>query len=186
MKTKTIAFFSAALLGMSASVALMTGASAATVTKDTIVTQQELANTEKINFSDFDVNKDGRLSRAEVGETLFYIFDTDGNEVIDNIEYERPMVLTIIPMEKKEITTVDFDDDGIPDSTSFNTEEFYEQSMLARFAKDKNGLSAKDFLGQNYWQLDDNKDKTVDIKEFKRAYIQSLRPSAANPNRYND
>ena len=186
MKTRPFALFSAALLGMTASLALATAASAATVTKDTIVSQQELSNTQKINFSDFDVNKDGRLSRSEVGETLFYIFDTDGNEVIDNIEYDRPMVLTIIPMEKKEITTIDFDDDGIPDSTSFNTEEFYERSMLGRFAKDKDGLSARDFLGRVYWQLDDNKDKTVDIKEFKRAYIKSLSPSAANPNRYND
>ncbi len=186
MKTKTLALFSAAVLGLAATGALMTSAIAATVTTDTIVTQQEVADTKKVNFSDFDVNKDGRLSRAEVGEKLFYIFDTDGNEVIDNIEYNRPMVLTIIPMEKKEITTVDFDDDGVADSTSFNTEEFYERSMLGRFAKDKDGLSAADFLGRVYWQLDDNKDKTVDIKEFKAAYIKSLTPSAANPNRYND
>lgn len=185
MKIKAIALFSAALLGMTASVALLNSATAATVTTDTIVAQQELDGTQKVNFAEFDVNKDGRLSRAEVGEKLFYIFDTDGNHVIDNIEYARPMILTIIPMEKQEITTVDFDDDGIPDSTTFNTEQFYEQSMLARFAKDKDGLSAKDFLGRVYWQLDDNKDKTVDLKEFKEAYIESVTPSAANPNRYN-
>jgi hypothetical protein len=163
-----------------------TQAPTVTTTKDTFITQQDVPGTQKVNFSDFDANKDGTLSRNEVGGKLFYIFDTDGNQVIDNIEYTRPMVLTIIPMEKKEITTIDFNDDGVADSTSYSQEEFFEQSKLARFDQNKNGLSAREFLDRRvYWNLDDNKDKTVDIKEWKRAYIASLQPSAANPNRYN-
>lgn len=163
-----------------------TQAPTVTTTKDTFITQQEQSGTIKVNFSDFDANKDGSLSRNEVGGKLFYIFDTDGNQVIDNIEYTKAMVLTIIPMEKKEITTIDFNDDGIPDNTSYSQEEFFEQSKLARFDQNKNGLSAQEFLDRRvYWSLDDNKDKTVDIEEWKRAYIASLQPSAANPNRYN-
>lgn len=158
---------------------------AETVVKDTYIGQQDIPNTRKVNFSDFDRNKDGTLSRLEVGEELFYIFDTDGNEVIDNLEYNRNMVITIIPMEKKEITSVDFNDDGIADSTDYDHEAFLESSKLIAFDRDKDGLSARDFLGRVYWQLDDNKDRTVDIKEFQAAYVASLQPTAANPNRYN-
>jgi hypothetical protein len=160
-------------------------AQAATVVTDTIVQQQEVPDTIKVNFIEFDANKDGSLSRREVGDKLFYIFDTDGNEVIDNIEYTKPRVLSVIPMEKQIITSVDFNDDGRPDRSSFNQEEFMRQSLLYKFDQNKDGLSAKDFLGQVYWQLDDNKDKTVDLAEFEAAYIESTMPSAANPNRYN-
>lgn len=165
--------------------ALPLAVQAQTVVKDTYTMQEDLPNTRKVNFSEFDLNKDGILSRAEIGEKLFYIFDTDGNQVIDNLEYKRPMVLTIIPMKKQEITTIDFDNDGIADSATYNQETVLEQSMLARFDKDMDGLSAKDFLGRVYWQLDDNKDKTVDLKEWKETYIEVTTPSAANKNRYN-
>lgn len=161
-------------------------ATAATVTKNSVTIQQDVPGTKKVNFADFDLNHDGRLSRSEVGTELFYIFDTDGNEVIDNIEYTRPMVLTIIPMEKQEITTVDFDDDGVADSSSFNQEEFLKKSMLARFDADNTGLSAKKFLkGKYIFNYDDNHDKVIDLKEFRQAYIAATTPSAANPNRYN-
>lgn len=170
--------------------AVMTAASfaahAETVVKDVYTTQEAMPSVKQVNFSEFDLNKDGKLNRYEVGEKLFYIFDTDGNEVIDNIEYNRPMVLTIIPMKKQEIIAIDFDDDGIADTAKYDQESFLKQSMLARFDKDMDGLSAKDFLNRVYWQLDDNKDKTVDIKEFKEAYIAVTSPSAANKNRYNN
>ena len=178
----TLSFASLAVATMMAAAA---PAAAEVITKDTYVVQKDLPDTKKVNFSEFDLNKDGILSRAEIGTKLFYIFDTDGNEVIDNIEYKRPMVLSIIPMEKQEIKTIDFDDDGVADATSYNKEEFFERSMLARFDKDSRGVSAQSFLDRVYWQLDDNKDKTVDIKEFREAYIKSVSPSAANPNRYN-
>lgn len=171
------------LLGTS----LSTPAQSATVTKDTVTVQQDVPGTKKVNFAAFDLNHDGRLSRNEVGTELFYIFDTDGNEVIDNIEYTKPMVLTIIPMEKQEITSVDFNDDGLPDNTTFNTDEFFKQSMLARFDKNHEGVSAQSFLnGRYYFTLDDNHDKTVDLKEFRSAYVKAITPSAANPNRYNN
>lgn len=158
---------------------------AATVVTDTIIQQKEIPDTIKVNFIEFDANKDGSLSRREVGEKLFYIFDTDGNEVIDNIEYTRPQVITLIPMEKQIITSIDFNDDSIPDDSSLNQEEFMQQSLLYKFDQNKDGLSARDFLAQVFWQLDDDNDRTVDIKEFEAAYIESTSPGAANPNRYN-
>ncbi len=180
--TRTLSFGIAALL-MATGTAQM--AQAETMTKDTYVIQKDLPDTKVVNFSEFDMNKNGILSRAEVGTRLFYIFDTDGNEVIDNIEYDRPMVLTIIPMEKQEIRSIDFDDDGLADATSYNRKDFFDRSMLARFDKDNRGVSAASFLNRVYWHLDDNKDKTVDIKEWRKAYIETVTPSAANPNRYN-
>jgi hypothetical protein len=182
----TLPFASFGLVALAGFIMLgAVGAQAETKTHDTYVMQRDLPGTQKINFADFDVNHDGILSRYEVGTKLFYIFDTDGNEVIDNIEYDRPMVLSIIPMEKQEIKTIDFNDDGIADAASYNKEEFFERSMLARFDDGNAGVSAASFLNRVYWQLDDNKDKTVDIKEWRDAYIKSVTPSAANPNRYN-
>lgn len=160
-------------------------ANAATVIKDTYTKQQDLPGIRKVNFAEFDTNKDGQLSRIEAGTTLFYIFDTDGNETIDNIEYLKPMVLTVIPMTKQEVTAVDFDDDGLPDSAKVDQEDFFRKSMLQKFDMNKDGLSAKDFLSQVYWQLDDNRDKVVDVREWQQAYIESTTPSSANPNRYN-
>lgn len=175
----------ATTLGLAMVGMLTTTAMATTVVKDTYTKQQDLPDTIRVNFAEFDLNNDGQLSRTEVGKKLFYIFDVDGNEVIDNIEYTRPMVLTVIPMTKQEVTAIDFNDDGMPDSTKVDQDDFYRQSMLQKFDQHKDGLSAKDFLGQVYWQLDDNKDKTIDIKEWKEAYIESTTPSSANPNRYN-
>lgn len=173
-------------LALFAAIAAGSAAHARTIVKDTIIEQREQPGVRKMNFSSFDVNRDGQLSRNEVGETLFYIFDTDGNQVIDNLEYTKIMVLTIIPMEKKEITSIDFNDDGIADSKSYSQENFFQQSKLIRFDQNKNGLSAREFLdGAVYWQLDNNKDKTVDIEEWKRAYIASLTPGILNPNLYN-
>lgn len=181
MKTSTILS-----LALFAAIAAGSTVHARTIVKDTITAQREQPGVRKVNFSSFDANKDGQLSRNEVGGALFYIFDTDGNQVIDNLEYTKIMVLTIIPMAKKEITSVDFNDDGIADSKSYNQEDFFQQSKLVRFDQNKNGLSAREFLdGAIYWQLDDNKDKTVDIEEWKRAYIASLTPGTLNPNLYN-
>ena len=174
------------LLAAGVILAGMTPLHAATVVQDTYVRQQDIPGTRKVNFADFDRNRDGQLSRVEVGEELFFIFDTDGNEVIDNLEYTKAMVVTIIPMEKSEVFSVDFNDDGVADEETYNHEEFVQQSMLYKFDQNKTGLSARDFLDQVYWrEIDDNNDKTIDLEEWKRAYIASLAPSSANPNRYN-
>ena len=156
-----------------------------TVTKQTTVTQKELPDTYKVNFSAMDLNHDGILSRSEVGRKLFYIFDTDGNEVIDNVEYGKNKVLTIIPLEKTELTMVDFDDDGKPDVTKYTSEQFADFSMLNRFDKDNNGLSAEEFIGLPFLKMDTNDDKGIDIEEWRAAYIASLSPESAKQYRYN-
>src|SRR5690606_33257010 len=75
-----------------------------TITTKTIVSQQDIPNVQKTNFSAFDLNGDNILSMSEVGQKLFYVFDTDGNEVLDNIEFNNKKIMTIIPMEKMTYT----------------------------------------------------------------------------------
>lgn len=181
-KNRSYLMLGAALLALGT---FSVSAKADTVTKETTVTQKELPGTNKVNFAAMDLNHDGILSRSEVGRKLFYIFDADGNEVIDNIEFDKPKVLTVIPLEKKELTMVDFDDDGIADVTKYTSEDFANFSMLNRFDKDNDGLSPEEFLGQSFLKTDTNRDKTIDIEEWRAAYIASVSPLAAKQYRYN-
>ena len=77
-----------------------TSTTSTTVTTQTYVEPQEIEGVNEIKFSDFDLNNDGLYSKSEVGEKLFYSFDRDGNEVIDNIEWNEnlsTMTVTDIP-----------------------------------------------------------------------------------------
>lgn len=177
-------FYKLALLA-TAALAIAAPAKADTVTKQTTVTQKELPDTYKVNFSAMDLNHDGILSRSEVGRKLFYIFDTDGNEVIDNIEFDKSKVLTVIPLEKQELTMVDFDDDGTPDVTKYSSEDFAKFSMLNRFDKDNDGLSAAEFIGIPFLKLDSDRSKVIEIAEWRDAYIKSVSPLSAKQYRYN-
>src|SRR5262245_53334043 len=76
---------------------------AETVTTKTTVEQRTVPNVKEVNFIAFDTNEDGIYTMKEVGEKLFYIFDTDGNEVIDNVEIDNKNVMTIIPMKKETV-----------------------------------------------------------------------------------
>lgn len=165
-------------LGMSTTV------NAETVTTKTVVSQKEMSNVKEINFSAFDVNNDGILSMAEVGEKLFYLFDTDGNEVIDNIEYNNKNVMTIIPMEKQTFTFVDYNNDGIADDKTYTYETFIQQSRLMRFDKNMDGLSPEEFIGDSFLKLDDDKSKAIELEEWKEGYLVSVRPPVAEQERY--
>lgn len=162
-----------------------TGASAETVTTQTTVTQTEIPGTEKINFAALDLNHDGILSRAEVARKLFYLFDTDGNEVIDNKEIKHNRILTFIPLEKTELTMIDFDDDGKVDTATTSNDQFMEFSMLKRFDKDADGLNAEEFIGKPFLELDTDKSKVIEASEWRDAYIASTSPLVAKQYRYN-
>lgn len=169
-----------------ACMAFMPLAHAETVTTQTVVTQKELPKVNEVNFSAFDINGDGILSMAEVGEKLFYVFDTDGNEVIDNIEFDNPKVMTIIPMQKEVYTFVDSDNDGATEEMSYTYETFIQQSGLMRFDEDKDGLSPADFLGKSILEVDTDKSKTIELDEWKKSYIATRAPLAADQDFYND
>lgn len=177
----------ASLFLASAAILALTGpVMAETVTQQTTVVQKELPNTYKVNFAEFDLNHDGLLSRAEVGRKLFYIFDTDGNEVIDNREFGKAKVVTIVPLQANELTMIDFNDDGVADQTKYSADEFARFSMLNRFDKDNNGLSAEEFISRPFLKMDTNRDGTIDIREWRDAYVASLSPLSAKQYRYND
>jgi hypothetical protein len=161
-------------------------AAAETVTEKTVVVQKDLPNVQKTNFMAFDLNHDNVLSMQEVGEKLFYLFDADGNEVIDNIEFGQNRVMTIIPMEKESFTYVDLNDDGMAEAVSYDRDTFLTQSRLARFDNDMDGLSAQEFIGESFLRLDDDKSKAIELEEWKEEYIASVRPKAAEQERYQD
>ncbi|MBI1326788.1 MAG: hypothetical protein GC136_04005 [Alphaproteobacteria bacterium] len=172
---------------LAASAVLLTAglASAETITTQTTVKQKDMPDLQKVRFVDMDINHDGILSRAEVGETLFYLYDTDDNKLIDNIEIGKKRVWTFIPLEKKELTMIDFNDDGLADVVDIKSQDFAEFSMLARFDKDHDGLSAEEFLDMSILELDTNKSKVVEPEEWKAAYIARVKALSADQFRYN-
>lgn len=128
------------------------------------------ADTRLYSVSDFDLNKDGILSTPEVGEKLFDMYDTDGNGMIDNIEYEKNTVLTVTPVEKTTTITYDFNGDGIADEQEKVYESFMRHTQLARFDNNKNGLSAREFVGQGFLEADIDGDKMISKKEWQGSY----------------
>lgn len=180
-KFLSIATFPALILGVSAPA--LSGEIITKIT-DVYTMQKTVPDAITVDFSAFDLNQDGELSRDEVGEALFRIFDTDGNGVIDNIEFERPLVMTVIPMERKTVVSTDFGADGEPARVETSSEDFYKRSMLAKFDKEGSGLSARMFLDRTFWSVDDNRDRVIDVREWKAAYSAAIRPSA-NHGRYN-
>lgn len=152
---------------------------AISVTKTTAVAPVPVEGAIPVNFKYLDVNSDGILSRKEVGQKLFYLFDTDGNGVIDNIEIKKNQVITLVPFEKVELTMIDFDDDGKADIVNITSDQFMDYSMLNRFDKDNDGLTAEEFIGQSALELDADKSGVVEFREWKEVYDKSVSPEAA-------
>lgn len=182
IKTKDILMASAAIFLLMPVLPVQS----ATVTTETVVTAKPVFNTKKINFMAFDANHDNILSMREVGQKLFKLYDTDGNEVIDNIEYKKQSVMTIIPMQKETFTFVDANSDGHIDSTSYSHKDFIKLSGLMRFDNDMNGLSPEEFLGVAFNILDDNNSKVIESDEWESAYTAMTHVKAADQDRYND
>lgn len=149
-----------------------------TITKTIAVTPTMIEGTIPVNFVYLDVNADGVLSRAEVGEKLFFLFDTDGNKVVDNVEIKKNQVITVIPFEKTQLTMIDFDDDGKADVVNVTSDDFMNFSMLNRFDKDNDGLSAEEFIGHSALELDTDKSGVVEYPEWKEVYVKSVTSKA--------
>jgi Ca2+-binding EF-hand superfamily protein len=148
------------------------------------VTPKDVIKGRSVDFMSFDIDGDGTLSRDEVGEKLFQFFDRDGNQVIDNIEMEKPSIFVFTPMTKKTIEIVDYAT-GQEAKTSMTEEEFLQKSQLAKFDQDEDGLSPLDFLGVPFNKVNVKKDGVIDLYEFKRAYAASVRPRHEESFNYN-
>jgi hypothetical protein len=129
-----------------------------------------VAGVRTIHFEDFDINHDAMLARWEAGEMLFKLYDMDGNMVIDNIEFEKKAVLTVTPMQAVTRMSYDFDNDGIADKTVVTVDDFMQRSMLSRFDRNGDGLSAHEFTGEHFNEVDINNDHAVDKKEWIGSY----------------
>lgn len=158
-------------------------AHAETVVTQTYVKTKETENIRNIDFSEFDLNEDGSYSMEEVGEKMFYIFDTDGNQVIDNIEWNNVNFYTITPMQAESFKYVDRDGDGNFVLKDHSYDTFYVQSGLAKFDKDGTGLSAAKFIGAGFEELDSDDDKMITLREWQRVYLDS-RPKHDRPENY--
>lgn len=172
-------------LGLLCSMPAIAQAETKTVTTHTSVHAQEIEGANKIDFSEFDLNKDGVYSKKEVGEKLFYEFDQDGNEVIDNIEWSKRNVFTITPMAKETVKFIDYDSDGITEVASYTYDEFYKESALILFDKNKDGLSAKEFINVDFMELDGNDNNLIDLEEWKGGYNEMIKEKNALQERYN-
>lgn len=157
-------------------------ANAETVTTQTYVETKDVPGTKAIAFSAFDVNKDGEYSMEEVGEMLFEIFDTNNDKLIDNLEWDNKNVYTITPMEKETFKFVDHNSDGLTDEATYTYDTFYKASGLIKFDEDEDGLSAQEFIGIGFEELDDTEDKMINKEEWQKAYLATLPEHAKNVN----
>lgn len=160
------------------------GAKQVTVREEIAPIKRE--GTKVIDFMTFDIDGDGALSRDEVGEKLFEIFDRDGNEVIDNIEMKKPSLLTFTTMNKKTTEIIEYYSDDTPQKTKVTQEEFLRKSHLGKFDKGDDGLSPLDFLGTTFYRVNVKNDGVIDLYEFKRAYAKSVKPLHEEDFNYND
>lgn len=173
------------------------GTVSTTVTTDTPVTTKSSVAWESeqhtvapdgsrtVNLMDFDLNGDKILTRAEVGQKLFKLYDTDGNNVIDNIEFERPAVLTVLPVEKTTTISYDFDGNGSIDQQDRTYQTFLDYTSLSRFDGDKDGMSPHEFTNRYFNIADINNDKVVDLDEWIGSYNATVDAKNKEDARFN-
>lgn len=144
---------------------------------ETITTTRQIlppTGTRLVNLMDFDANGDGILSTREVGEMLFKLFDGDGNGLIDNVEYEKRNVMSVVPMEKETVVQYDFDNDGLPDKVERAHETFMEKTLLSRFDLVGEGISPHDFMGKGFLLVDINRSRFIELNEWRGAYDEAI------------
>ena len=136
----------------------------------------------------YDLNGNGILEAEEVGEKLFYQFDRDGNQVLDNIEFNRALDLKFAPVEKTRVVTVaiDYNNNSIVDSQEVTQEVVMQRTGLDRFStRSDGGVTPREFIGKTVLELDLNRSGVVELHEWKRAYMERQAPLAADNIIYN-
>lgn len=154
-----------------------------TITRTRQITPQ--SGTRVVNFMDFDLNGDGTLSTSEVGDMLFKLFDTDGNGIIDNVEFEKRNVMTVVPMEKTTVVKYYFDNGNTSEVVESDHEKFMEKTQLSRFDESGEGLSPRDFVGKTFQQMDINRSRGIELREWRGAYDEAINKKNQNQRFFN-
>ena len=168
--------FKAALLATAAFCALAAVPAKADTVVTKTMTEQGSQPGKKITLSNFDLDKNGILSTTEVGEMLFKLFDRDTSGVIDASEYDFKAILTVVPMEATTTVSYDYNNDGIADSTQYTYDVFMQNTQLARFDKNKDGLTAHEFVEKPMTEADTDGSGSIDLAEWRNAYMTRITP----------
>jgi len=134
-------------------------------------------NTRAIHFEDYDLDRDGNLTQNEAGEMLFRLYDTDGNQIIDDNEYLRKAVLSKSPVLKKSRSVVDENADGTPEKDDASEETTFVDTMLSQYDKDGDGLSPQEFTGKAFNKIDVNKSQAIEKREWQGVYDEKINAS---------
>ena len=127
------------------------------------------------------------LEPEEVGEKLFYQYDLDGNETLDNIEFNKELMVNFAPVEETRVFFVDYNNDGVLESEEVKQDVVMARTGLDRFDTDgDDGVTAREFIGQSFLQLDTDDSGMIEMREWKRVYMEKMAPQAANNEIYND
>lgn len=157
-----------------------------TETESTTVTKTYKTYNKTLNPMKFDQNNDMNLTLNEIGTGLFYIYDVDGNEVIDNIEYDKYAVATQTPVEIEQYKFVDPDGDGISETQTYEYDRFMKYSRLSLFDQEKDGLTAADFLDTSFYNVDDDDNGVISMAEWKEEYLPQTKQRHEESERYQD
>ena len=152
----------------------------------------DLENQQEIRIDWLDLNRDKRITRAEVGEYLFFYFDRDGNESLSRSEYNRDQELTVIPYEGDFITYVDIDNDNVNDGTEFTTESFLVKAMIGTYDPEKGTIEAQDVIDKGWLRADSDRSGYIELDEWQDIYERAAvmkknkSPAFASEDRYQD
>ncbi len=151
----------------------------------------DLENQREIHIGALDLDRDGRISRKEAAEYMFFYFDHDGNEVLTKGEYHRKRKVSVVPYEGDEITVIDLDNDGQDDGVSYTTDTFLEEVMVGDYDPEDDGIKAYTFMDIYFLRLDSDKSRSIELDEWQKAYEKhavikpNMSPKAAKQDRYN-
>lgn len=126
------------------------------------------------DIAGFDASGNGALVKQSVGDQLFKMYDVDGNGVVDNIEYERRAIATVVPVERTTTISYDMTGNGVADQQETTRERLLRETLLSRFDNRKLGLSANELLDRSFYGSDIDGNKFISKKEWQGAYNAAI------------
>ena len=155
----------------------------------------ELENRTQIHIPDLDLDGNGRVTRSELSEYMFFYFDNDGNESLTKGEFHHKRPIAVLPYDPQDLESVDLDHDGQNDPQPYTTETFLKTVMVdkdaAPEAAAEGQIKALRFIDEWFLRLDINDSGAIEPHEWHDEYKMhgvnkpKKRPKAADNNRYN-